>query len=1004
MLRPFRIKRGLAHCLLVGVLACNLAAQASDPPRRRPGVDLAGVQGGVRAGSDSASDGVLTVLVGRVVDPDGMPATGATVVTSAGGQAVTNAAGDFRLEVEVPAEAAIVRVTAVMGAGTGSLVGSASVGELQRFGTTAAGTLMLEQGASCDPSWLPTFGEQPGVGGEGPWAMTTFDDGSGPALYVAGNFTTAGSTTAISIAKWDGSKWSALSDGFDSYVNALAVFDDGQGPALYVGGSDVFDIGGGRLARYIAKWDGTTWSTVGAGMNSAVFALTIFDDGQGPELYAGGAFTVAGGVPANYIAKWNGTTWQPVGSGMDKDVGVFEVWDDGGGPALYVGGSFKKAGGAPAMHVATWDGAGWSALGSGTDDDVYDLTILDDGSGSALYAGGAFTEAGGVTVNYIAKWDGTLWSALGSGVNGVVSAVTTWDDGNGPALYAGGYLQWTAGGEQPVVKWDGTTWSNLDSGLNSYVYVLSTWDDGSGPALCAGGTFTEAGDVAASHVATWDGAGWTALGSGMNGQVNVLTSFDDGHGPQLHAGGNFTTAGGVPADHVARWDGGNWSALGGGFEGGTYTSTSVDALAVFDDGSGPALYAGGNFTFAGGVSANYIAKWGGSHWLPLGSGMDDHGFSACVCALAVFDDGSGSALYAGGDFATAGGVETNNIARWDGTTWSALGGGASSDVVALAVFDDGGGPALYAGGSFKSIDGVSASSIARWDGASWSPLGGGIGSYSSITTVGVLTVFDDGSGPALHAGGYFTLAGGSPANYIAKWDGTGWSPLGSGMSSSPYGVGVSALTVFDDGSGPALYAGGAFDTVDGMAANNIEKWDGTTWSALGSGIWPENAQVFALTVFDDGSGPALFAGGTFAASDSGDSYLAKWGCSSATSPWSDLGQALAGLSGEPVLEGTGSLFPDTAADILLTSANPGAVAFFVVAPTAANLPFKGGTLVPSPTAVVPMFVDVTGQIALAFRVPAGLSSGSTFFMQYWIPDAGGPQGLSASNGLMATLP
>ena len=35
----------------------------------------------------------------------------------------------------------------------------------------------------------------------------------------------------------------------------------------------------------------------------------------------------------------------------------------------------------------------------------------------------------------------------------------------------------------------------------------------------------------------------------------------------------------------------------------------------------------------------------------------------------------------------------------------------------------------------------------------------------------------------LIAGGYFTTAGGTSANYIASWDGTAWSPLGSGMNS-----------------------------------------------------------------------------------------------------------------------------------------------------------------------------------------------------------------------------
>ncbi len=102
------------------------------------------------------------------------------------------------------------------------------------------------------------------------------------------------------------------------------------------------------------------------------------------------------------------------------------------------------------------------------------------------------------------------------------------------------------------------------------------------------------------------------------------------------------------------------------------------------------------------------------------------------------------------------------------------------------------------------------------------------------STVFALTGFDDGggSGPAIYAGGSFSMAGGIPANRIAKWDGTNWSPLGTGMNNF-----VQALTVFDDGSGggPALYTGGFFITAGGGPANLIAKWDGVSWSALGSG-------------------------------------------------------------------------------------------------------------------------------------------------------------------------
>ena len=121
----------------------------------------------------------------------------------------------------------------------------------------------------------------------------------------------------------------------------------------------------------------------------------------------------------------------------------------------------------------------------------------------------------------------------------------------------------------------------------------------------------------------------------------------------------------------------------------------VGALAV----SGTNLYAGGYFDTAGGVTANHIAKWDGNAWsaLGLGTGGDD----PTVCALAV----SGNDLYAGGSFTTAGGVAANHIAKWDGSTWSALGSGMDNAVCELAV--DGLGHLLIAGDFFLAGTNVS---------------------------------------------------------------------------------------------------------------------------------------------------------------------------------------------------------------------------------------------------------------------------------------------------------
>jgi hypothetical protein len=209
-------------------------------------------------------------------------------------------------------------------------------------------------------------------------------------------------------------------------------------------------------------------------------------------------------------------------------------------------------------------------------------------------------------------------------------------------------------------------------------------DDGAGPhpaELVAGGAFL-------GHVLKWNGTVWTSLGSGIDGDVHALAVFDDDgpgpHGPALYAGGTFAHAGGASAMNVARWDGASWTPLGVG------TTSTVRALATFDpDGAGPApreLCAGGDFTFAGGLGALHVARWNGTSWSDLAGGTDGG-----VRALAEHDDdgaGPGApALYVGGAFGNAGTTPASRIARWNGSSWSALAQGVDDAVDSLTEFD-----------------------------------------------------------------------------------------------------------------------------------------------------------------------------------------------------------------------------------------------------------------------------------------------------------------------------
>ena len=366
--------------------------------------------------------------------------------------------------------------------------------------------------------------------------------------------------------------------------------------------------------------------------------------------------------------------------------------------------------------------------------------------------------------------------------------------------------------------------------------VYTTAADGLGN-LYIGGEFTMVGTMDANYIAKWDGSNWTTMSSGMNGYVYALTML----GADLYAGGSFSTAGGITVNQIAKWDGSSWSALGTGV-GGTWPS-SVHALTVV----GTDLIAGGAFTTAGVVIVNRIAQWNGSSWSALGSGFDN-----TVRALTV----SGTNLLVGGDFSTAGGNAASRIAKWDGTSWTALGTGMNNTVRAIAVV----GSDVYAGGDFTTAGGVSAQRIAKWNGSVWSALGSG-----TSLSVYCLAV----NGQDLFVGGNFTQAGGVTRRCIAKWSGTGWSSLDSGLDddlSGPQGRSALGLMVV----GPDLYVGGEFDIAGGIGVLNIAKWNGTVWSALGSGM---NDYVTALAV----SGSDLYAGGHFTrVGGITANYVAKW--------------------------------------------------------------------------------------------------------------------------------
>jgi hypothetical protein len=595
------------------------------------------------------------------------------------------------------------------------------------------------------------------------------------------------------------------------------------------------------------------------------------------------AVLIGVGQAAGQCRQWADEMYAP---GISKSFGsaraeAIYAWDDGTGSSLYIGGFFDSVGPAQADFMAQWDGTAWGPVEDPSGGllsvfHVWDMLAYDDGSGEALYVGGNFSSAGGKAARNIACWDDGDWARLGEGLQHVpfsttsANALELFDDGSGEALYVGGDFN-VAGSVSAayIASWRGSGWFAVPGAvLDDEVLELGSFDG----ALYVGGLFTAAGGSPADYIASWTGTSWGALGLGVDAQVHTMAVFDDGSGNALYVGGEFDNAGGIPAARVARWDGTSWSALGAGPD-----FDRVTDLLWFDDGQvgGPALYAAGEYanffsTPPPGEQRN-LARWDGTSWTELGGGLN-HSSSR----LALFDDGSGSGteLYVSGKFDHAGGVPATGLARWNGSALEATaegGLGLPARPRAPVVFDDGsgGGPLLYATGPL-------AKQVRSWDGSSWSPLGD-----PAEDLVNAMEVYDDGSGPTIFAAGNFDAVGSTPANGVARWSGTAWEPLGLGLDYNGVpGQGLS-LTVWDPGTGPLLVVGGRFDGAGGVPARRIATWNGTTWSSLGQGIG--SSSVFAddlvkvLEVYDAGSGPELYAAGEFAQAGSySANNIARW--------------------------------------------------------------------------------------------------------------------------------
>jgi hypothetical protein len=331
-------------------------------------------------------------------------------------------------------------------------------------------------------------------------------------------------------------------------------------------------------------------------------------------------------------------------------------------------------------------------------------------------------------------------------------------------------------------------------------------------------------------------------------------------GNYIYVGGVFQRAGAIGSEttvnSVGRLDttNGNWSALGQGLRATTVLNASCpcDALvrASALDSSGN-LYVGGYFDQAvqanGTVlTVNGIAKWDGSNWSALGTGMGsvDGGIGGAVVDLAT----SGTDLYVGGPINTAGGLAVNGVAKWNGSAWSALGGGLTRPqdpgpgsrpgyIQAIVIR----GSDVYFGGRF---DNTSTDNITRWDGSAYQAVGPASNPLKFVAGIGFL-------GNELYVSDRDSASGFPSAIYHLV--GSTWQDI------TPTSLGV-------DIEGDVEVNGGKLYIVpEDDAGPNVGIYDGVKWSLLGDKP-TANAQLYSLAFL----GSDIYVGGGFSQVSSED--------------------------------------------------------------------------------------------------------------------------------------
>ncbi|MBI5217360.1 MAG: T9SS type A sorting domain-containing protein, partial [Bacteroidia bacterium] len=287
-------------------------------------------------------------------------------------------------------------------------------------------------------------------------------------------------------------------------------------------------------------WDCSSWLYPGAQPNPTL-SITKYNG----EIYAGGMFFKADNKPIKFLAKWNGATWDSVGTGVNGPVWNFQVINND----LYVMGTFDTVGAIVAHGLAKWNGTQWS--------DVHSFPLLDPPNlnivrsiafyNNELYVGGSFYN--GNDINSIAKYDGTNWVNVGNAMQGGMTGIGCMQVYQNELYVAGMFSQAAGNYGNNIQRWNGSQWKDVGGGISGSVNDMKIKNN----ELYVGGAYLYAGSVPAMCIAKWNGSQWCALEGTFDNAVSSLVFFRD----TLYIGCG-TTIDGDTVNNIAKWTGGDY--------------------------------------------------------------------------------------------------------------------------------------------------------------------------------------------------------------------------------------------------------------------------------------------------------------------------------------------------------------------------------------------------------------------------------------------------------------